>query len=115
LAATGERVSKNEAVFREVNERIRELSERLRAEAASDSASFVCECSAVECHETVELTLAEYEQVRAEPTHFLAAPGHLWSPELETEVRRTERFIVLEKRGAAEEQAVKLDPRPDER
>ena len=113
MAATGERVGKNEAVFREVNERIRELSERLGAAAPTDLVSFVCECSAVECHETVELTLAEYEQVRAESADFVAAPGHLWQPELEREVLRTSRYAVLRKLGEAREQAEALDPRSD--
>ena len=51
-------MGKNEAVFREVNERIKELSQRLRSDGPTDLVSFVCECSAVDCHETVELTLS---------------------------------------------------------
>ena len=106
-------MAKNEAVFREVNERIRELSERLSSDAPTDLVSFVCECSAVECHETVELTLAEYERVRAESSDFVAAVGHLWEPGLEREVRRTSRYTVLRKLGEAREQAEALDPRSD--
>jgi hypothetical protein len=113
VSTTGERVGKNEAVFREVNERIRELSERLRSDGPTDLISFVCECSAVDCHETVELTLAEYESVRSSPAHFLAVLDHLWAPEFEREVYRNDRYIVLEKLGAAEEQAEELDPRAD--
>ena len=104
-------MAKNEAVFREVNERIRELSERLRSDAPTDLVSFVCECSAVECHQTVELTLGEYEEVRAEPRHFLAVLDHLWEPEFEREVRRTERYAVLEKIGEAADEAEERDPR----
>ena len=106
-------MGKNEAVFREVNERIKELSQRLRSDGPTDLVSFVCECSAVDCHETVELTLTEYERVRIHPAHFLAALDHLWAPEFEREVHRTEHYIVLEKLGAAEEQAEELDPRSD--
>jgi hypothetical protein len=108
---TGERIAKNEAVFREVNERIRELSERLRADAPTDLVSFVCECSAVECHRSVELTLLEYEDVRAEPNRFLVAFDHVWEPEFEREVLRTERYAVLEKLGEAADAAAALDPR----
>src|SRR5205807_3285267 len=113
VSTTGERVGKNEAVFREVNERIKELSERLRSDGSTDLISCVCECSAVECHETVELTLAEYERVRTNSAHFLAALDHLWAPEFERELHRTERYIVIEKLGAAEEQAEEHDPRSD--
>jgi hypothetical protein len=111
VATTGQRVGKDEAVFREVNERIRELSERLGAARPADLVSFVCECSSVECHETVELTLEEYEQVRGEPAEFVAVPDHLWEPAVEREVRRTERYAVLQKLGDAREQAEALDPR----
>src|SRR5207244_12786182 len=84
VSTTGEWVvAKNQAVFREVNERIRELGERLRSDAPTDLVSFVCECSASECHETVELTLAEYERVRSAPAQFVAAVDHLWRPQLE--------------------------------
>jgi hypothetical protein len=113
VAATGERVGKNEAVFREVNERIRELSLRLGAAEPGELVSFVCECSSVDCHETIELTLAEYEQVRSEGSDFIAAPGHLWEPQLEREVRRTSRYIVLRKLGEAGQLAEALDPRSD--
>lgn len=36
---------------------------------------FVCECSSVECVERLTLTLRQYEQVRAEGTRFVLAPG----------------------------------------
>jgi hypothetical protein len=90
-------VAKNQAVFREVNERIRELSERLRSDAPTDLVSFVCECSAADCHATVELTLVEYDRVRSEPAQFVAAVDHLWHPNSDREVLRTSRYVVLAK------------------
>jgi hypothetical protein len=47
------------------------------------------------------MTLNEYEDVRAQPTHFLIIRGHIWHPELERVVRETERFEVVEKHGDA--------------
>jgi hypothetical protein len=107
---TRERLAKNEALFREVNARIRELSDRWEL-AAPDLIAFVCECSRAGCSDAVELTLDEYERIRTEPAQFLIVSGHLWNPELEQEVKRTDRFVVLEKRGPAEELAHELDPR----
>lgn len=89
-------MAKNQAVFREVNERIRELSERLRSDAPTDLVSFVCECSASDCHATVELTLVEYKRVRSEPGQFVAAVDH-GHPDSEREVLRTSRYVVFAK------------------
>jgi hypothetical protein len=106
----GARVGKNEAIFREVNERIQDLNRGFSFEA-DDITDFVCECSDQACFVPVRLTLGEYEQVRAEPTHFLIAPGHVWHPEVETVIRSTDRFEVVEKRGEAGDVAEEADPR----
>jgi hypothetical protein len=106
----GARVGKNEAIFREVNERIQDLN-RGFSFGADDITDFVCECSDQACFLPVRLTLGEYEQVRSEPTHFLIAPGHVWHPEVESVIRSTDRFEVVEKRGEAGGVAEEADPR----
>jgi hypothetical protein len=108
---SGERVAKNEALFREVNERIREVSGRVVAFDGDATLEFVCECSEEGCSEPVELTLAEYESIRSEPTHFLVAPGHVWQPETERAVREYETYAVVEKTGKARDVASEKDPR----
>jgi hypothetical protein len=108
---TSERVGKNEALFREVNERIAEVSGRVVAFDGETTLEFVCECSEERCNEAVELTLAEYESVRAEPTHFFVAPGHVWQPETERAVRESDTYAVVEKTGDAAEVASDDDPR----
>jgi hypothetical protein len=108
---TSERVAKNEALFREVNERIREVSGRVVAFDGDATLEFVCECSKERCSEPVELTLAEYESIRSEPTHFLVAPGHVWQPETEGAVREYETYAVVEKTGNAGDVASDKDPR----
>jgi hypothetical protein len=109
--ATSERVGKNEALFREVNERIREVSGRVVAFDGEATLEFVCECSEEGCSDVVELTLAEYESIRSEPTHFLVAPGHVWQPETERTVRENETYAVVEKTGTARDVALDKDPR----
>lgn len=106
----GERLAKNESIFREVNERIHELN-RGFSFGNDDVTDFVCECSDQSCFVPVRLTLGEYEQVRSEPTHFLIAPGHAWHPQVESVVRFSDRFQVVEKRGEAGEVAAEADPR----
>jgi hypothetical protein len=107
---TAERVGKNEALFREVNERIRELNAAFD-DANGEARDFVCECSLEGCRDYVPLTMAEYEEVRSEPTRFLVAPGHVWHPENEREVARRERYWMVEKTGKAADEAADADSR----
>jgi hypothetical protein len=103
-----ERIARNEAVFREVNERIKDVSEDVEAASTTD---FLCECGDPDCTEPVRLTPVEYEEVRRNPTHFVIVPGHS-HPEVEVVVARNERFAVVEKTDPqAARVAVREDPR----
>src|SRR5947208_2900686 len=64
---TPERKARTESAFREVNERIAENAHRFD----SGSTEFICECDDSTCSERVEITLEEYERVRADGTRFL--------------------------------------------
>jgi hypothetical protein len=108
---TSERVGKNEALFREVNERIKEVSGQAVALDGGVEIQFVCECSDEGCSEPIELTLPEYETVRAEPTHFVVALGHVSEPDDEHVVREAEAYVVVEKSGDAGEVAEEEDSR----
>jgi hypothetical protein len=111
VATTGERIGKNEAIFRDVNERIKEVSASFFALDAGELADFVCECSADECHDAVPLSRSEYEAVRSHPRHFLVAPGHLWDNAYERRSAGDARFWVVEKLANAGEVADDEDPR----
>jgi hypothetical protein len=106
-----ERLAKNEVLFRSVNEAIEQQA--LRFGGIDDEYEFVCECSATECVERVSLTLRQYEQVRAEGTRFVLAPGHA-DPEVELVVQRTANHQVVEKDGPAGIIAEQEDPRSAE-
>ena len=102
-----ERRAMNEALFRDVNERIAESAERFDAEHTE----FVCECSDPNCTHRVSASLAEYENVRSEPTTFLLAPGHE-EEDIERVVSDRGRFRIVEKVQAAMRRTViRLDPR----
>ena len=68
------RIGKNESLFRATNETIELEAESMGMGA--DPVPFVCECPDPSCTEIVQLTLAEYEQVRTGPTRFFVLPGH---------------------------------------
>lgn len=101
------RVGKNEVLFREVNERIEEMSRGLRSQGPID---FLCECGLEGCTEPIAMTIEEYETVRANPQHFAVTPGHEIL-DVERVVSQNERFVVVEKEGAAADIAVETDPR----
>ena len=108
---TKDRIAQNEALFREVNERVQEL-DRERQDAADPGVQweFVCECGQATCAEPVKMTRAEYEQVRSNPVHFAVLPGHE-KPEVEKVRRRTDRFLVIEKVPGEQDVARATDPR----
>ena len=86
---------RNQLLFREVNERIREVAGR---SGILGPAAFVCECAHGDCTEAVELALNEYDQVRVRPGAFVIVPGH----EAEQEVvvmRETYYSVVLTERN----------------
>ena len=103
-----ERFAKNEALFREVNERIRHLSEPWAA--TDELLELTCECANVGCTERILVSVELYEGVRAYANRFLVTPGHL---DLEVEEIVDERgdFWVVDKRGHAGATAAELDPR----
>jgi hypothetical protein len=59
------------------------------------------------------VTRAEYESVRAVPTHFIVIPGHE-DRRVEHVTESNERFFVVEKEGTAARNAEATDPRSDE-
>ncbi len=104
-------MGRNEALFREVNERIRDVSESLESVSGANAVEFVCECSRVECHTAIQLELRAYREVRTNPARFVVAVGHLWTPSAERLVEEHETYWVVEKFGDAAEAAEETDPR----
>jgi hypothetical protein len=94
------RKARNEILLRKLNERIED--HHLRVQPAV--ATWVCECADESCAQPVPMSIAEYEAVRAEPTHFFIAPGeeHL-HPKIEYVVRREPQYWVVAKIGVGAE------------
>jgi hypothetical protein len=109
----GIRIGRNEVVFREVNERLRELGEGFSL--VSEQAEFVCECADTSCTERVQMPLTDYEHVRSKATWFLLVPGH---EELDYEkvISEHDGYAIVEKLpGGPAGVAIKDDPRADQR
>jgi hypothetical protein len=102
-----ERRATTEALFRDVNERIAESAERFDATGTD----FVCECADPNCTHRVSASLAEYEEVREEPTTFLVAPGHEQG-DIEKVVSDRGRFRIVDKvQAVVRRTVIRLDPR----
>lgn len=101
------RVIANEALFRQVNERIEEVSELV---PEGELLEFLCECGEEACLERIEVTRAEYEAVRGAPHRFAIKPGHA-HVDFERVVERFDRYEVIEKTGESQDIAEHADPR----
>jgi hypothetical protein len=98
------RQAKNEALHREVNERIEKVDEHAGAGWAKPDHlfDFLCECGEDDCFERVTMTLAEYEQLRQQDDRFAVVPGHE-NTEIETVVEaREDRYLIVDKIPAVE-------------
>ena len=105
--ATQRRIGTNEAAFRKVNESLRAGKGLVAADRVFP---FRCECGVLGCNRLLELTIPEYEGVRAHTARFFVLDGHEIT-ETEHIVDRTDRFVVVEKESAAATVATDTDPR----
>jgi hypothetical protein len=88
-----EKIGMNEALFREVNERI----EQLQGDAAGlNTFNIVCECGALDCTERFEIKSDDYQVLRQDVHRFAVVPGHE-RPDVEHAVERRGAYTVVEK------------------
>jgi hypothetical protein len=98
------KAARNQALMREVNERIAEISQE------ASEMQLLCECADLSCDDLLEISMLEYESVRSSPVRFPIALGHDL-PDVERVVEQNERYAVVEKVGKAGEVSARLDPR----
>ena len=89
--------AENQALFREVNDRIAEITNVLAGNGPE--LEVLCECTRPDCAGRIELTLDEYDAVRASTETFLVLEGHE-DDEIEDVVSANERFAVVRLRQA---------------
>ena len=92
MSAWHDRDARNQALFREVNEKIQQLPEGL---GADEHDRLICECANTDCMKPIELTRAEYERVRGDASRFIVALNHQ-NPQTESVVEQNERFAVVQ-------------------
>jgi hypothetical protein len=109
VSSREERIGLNEAVFREVNERIEDLADRF--ELNDEPLDLVCECGDSDCVRRISMTRAEYEELRSDPRQFAVHPGHEYREVEEVIERRKGYDIVAKNSGVPERIAEQTDPR----
>jgi hypothetical protein len=107
---TQRRKAANEALFREVNERIESLQQTFAA-VEHEPLHIVCECDRLDCTERVSVQLETYEQTRSDSALFFVRPGHE-DDSVEDVVETGSDYIVVRKQsGEPEQMAAATDPR----
>jgi hypothetical protein len=106
----GARAARNQSLFREINERVKELNDGFSM--VLPVGEWICECADDTCVERIELSAQEYEAVRADGTHFIvsASDAHVFT-DVERVTERNERYWVVEEFGTAGEVADSFNPR----
>lgn len=89
-----DREANRRGLLRELNEQIAEVGPGFGFQRGGRM-RFVCECGNDECMQAVELTLVEYEALRAHARCFAIAPDHE-NPVVEIVTVQTSRFAVAE-------------------
>jgi hypothetical protein len=105
MSVSLERLARNQALFREVNERLLELAEGFQ----DDSMDFVCECSTDDCTQTITMSHDDYESVRAHSTFFVIASGHEVLA-VENVVDQRDGWTIVQKITESD-YAIETDPR----
>ncbi|MGZ4410374.1 MAG: hypothetical protein ACXVY6_16560 [Gaiellaceae bacterium] len=109
MSAREEQIGLNEAVFREVNERIEDIAETY--DLKSEPLDLVCECGDATCVQRITMSRAEYEELRSDPRRFAVHPGHE-IPDVERVVEKRKGYDIVEKdHGVPEQVAEQTDPR----
>jgi len=105
-----ERVAKNEATSREINEKIEDAHEE-KSQGRDEPIRMVCECGQEACDRILAITLDEYDHVRSDPRQFVVVRDHLIE-DVDRVVRETDRFVLVAKRdGTPAAVAADEDPR----
>ena len=88
--------AENQSLFREVNERIAEITQRLTSDEA-ERLEVLCECSRPDCVGRIDVSAEEYDDVRVARDTFIVMEGH-HDDAIEDVVRVTDRFAVVQLR-----------------
>jgi hypothetical protein len=91
------RIGLNEALFRQINDRLEHLNHSFAP--ITGTVEIVCECGDRTCIERIILPLDQYETARADPTQYVVAPGHDDPSDIERVASRGDGYAIINKQG----------------
>ena len=98
----------NEAASRKTNE---EIEQAHHDDPPGRRMSIACECALKSCDRIIEITMAEYQEIRGDPRQFAIVPEHFIG-DIERIVSENDRFAVVAKRaGTPADVVTETDPR----
>ena len=110
MTAREERIARNEALFRDLNERTKEITESLTPGDPPPVLEIFCECGQADCVMKLLVSTNVYETVRGHSEQFLVAQGHD-IPDVEHVVERADDYLIVAKHAEAAQIARETDPR----
>jgi hypothetical protein len=90
------RMAQNEALFRDVNERVEDVAAKFGDNEGGFE--YFWECANNDCAFRVVLSIDQYESVREDSKQFIVLPDH-FTPEVEEVVFRADSYWVVLKFG----------------
>lgn len=108
-----ERAAQNQSLFRDINERIRDMNEK--SHVFTLLGDWICECANETCVERLSLSTRAYDAIRQHGARFLVAPSdqHVWA-EVERVIEMNDEYWIVEKFGRAAAITGRSDPRSDQ-
>jgi len=103
------RIGLNEAVFREVNERLSDLEQRFHVSAGD--LELVCECGDADCTERIRVDQPAYAELRSDPRLFAVVRGHEEADVEEVIEQRGAYDVVRKHEGVPAQVAAETDRR----
>lgn len=88
------RIAVNEALYRQVNERVEGVNAAFGA--LTGDLVVICECGTLECQDQISVPPDVYERARSNPARFIVRVGHQIEDE-EDVVEVHDRYLVVEK------------------
>jgi hypothetical protein len=104
------RKAANEAIFRELNDRIERL-QRAFAAVEHEPLRIICECDRIDCTDRLSVGIDVYERTRSDSALFFVRPGHE-DGSVENVVDTGGDYTIVRKRSGEPQQiAEQTDPR----
>jgi hypothetical protein len=98
-------MGRNEALFREINDYIADVSHGL---PASEAFEILCECARLDCTEKIGITKEAYLSARVSDDTFIVLLGH-HLPEVERVIGEVDGYLLVEKLGEARAEVEEAD------